>query len=33
MDVVSDALEYGRWLRCLTIMNDFTEGSVGLVIE
>ena len=33
MDFVSDALEYGRRLRCLTIVDDYTKESVELVID
>jgi putative transposase len=33
MDFVSDALEYGRRLKCLTIVDDFTKESVDIVID
>lgn len=33
MDFVSDTLEYGRRLKCLTIVDDFTKESVDIVID
>jgi putative transposase len=33
MDFVSDSLEYGRRLKCLTIVDDFTKESVDIVLD
>jgi putative transposase len=33
MDVLSGALEYGRRLKCLTIVNDFTKEAVDIVVD
>jgi len=33
MDFVSDSLEYGRRLKCLTIVDDFTKESVDIVVD
>jgi putative transposase len=33
MDFVSDALEHGRQLKCLTIVDDFTKESVNIVLD
>ena len=33
MDFVSDALEYGRRIKCLTIVDDFTKESVDIVVD
>ena len=33
MDFVSDALEYGRQLKCLTIVDGFTKEWVDIVID
>ena len=33
IDFVSDALEYGRRLKCLTIVDDFTKEAVDIVID
>jgi putative transposase len=33
MDFVSDALEHGRRLKCLTIVDDFTKESVDIVLD
>jgi putative transposase len=33
MDFVSDALEYGRRLKCLTIVDDFTKESIDIVVD
>ena len=33
MDFVSDALEHGRRLKCLTIVDDFSKESVDIVVE
>ena len=33
MDFVSDALETGRRLKCLTIVDDFTKESVDIVVD
>jgi Integrase core domain len=33
IDFVRDALEYGRRLKCLTIVDDFTRKAVDIVID
>ena len=33
MDFVSDALETGRRLKCLTIVDDFTKETVDIVVD
>ena len=33
MDFVSDALEHGRRLKCLTIVDDFSKESVDIVVD
>jgi putative transposase len=33
MDFVSDSLEHGRRLKCLTIVDDFSKESVDLVVD
>jgi putative transposase len=33
MDFVSDSLEYGRRLKCLTIVDDFTKESIDIVVD
>lgn len=33
MDFVSDALEYGRRIKCLTIVDDFTKESVDILVD
>ena len=33
MDFVSDALETGRRLKCLTIVDDFTKEAVDIVVD
>jgi putative transposase len=33
MDFVSDSLEYGRRIKCLTIVDDFTKESVDIVVD
>lgn len=33
IDFVSDALEYGRRLKCLTIVDDFTKESIDIVVD
>ena len=33
MDFVSDALDYGRRIKCLTIVDDFTKESVDIVVD
>jgi putative transposase len=33
MDFVSDALEHGRRLKCLTIVDDFSKESVDIVLD
>ncbi len=33
MDFVSDCLEHGRRLRCLTIVDDFSRNAVDLVVD
>lgn len=33
MDFVSDALESGRRIKILTIVDDFTKEAVGLVTD
>jgi putative transposase len=33
MDSVSDALEHGRRLKCLTIVDDFTKEAIDIVVD
>lgn len=33
MDFVSDSLEHGRRLKCLTIVDDFTKEAVDIVVD
>lgn len=33
IDFVSDSLEYGRRLKCLTIVDDFTREAVDIVVD
>jgi putative transposase len=33
IDFVSDSLEYGRRLKCLTIVDDFTKEAVDIVVD
>lgn len=33
MDFASDALEYGRRLNCLTIIDDFSKEAVDIVVD
>jgi putative transposase len=33
MDYVSDRLEYGRRLKCPTMVDDFSKGSVDIVVD
>jgi putative transposase len=33
MDFVSDALEHGRRLKCLTIVDDFSKESIDIVVD
>jgi putative transposase len=33
MDFVSDALEHGRRLKCLTIVDDFSKEAVDIVLD
>ncbi len=33
MDFVFDALSTGRWIKCLTVVDDFTKESVGILVE
>ncbi len=33
IDFVSDSLEYGRRLKCLTIVDDFTKESIDIVVD
>jgi putative transposase len=33
MDFVSDALANGRWIKCLTIADDFTHESIDTVVD
>jgi putative transposase len=33
IDFVSDALEHGRRLKCLTIVDDFTKESIDIVVD
>ena len=33
IDFVSDALEHGRRLKCLTIVDDFTRESIDIVVD
>jgi putative transposase len=33
IDFVSDALEHGRRLKCLTIVDDFTKEAVDIVVD
>jgi len=33
LDFVSDSLEYGRRLKCLTIVDDFTKEAVDIVVD
>ncbi len=33
MDFVFDALSTGRRIKCLTVVDDFTKESVGILVE
>jgi putative transposase len=33
MDFVMDALSSGRWLKCLTIVDDFSKEAVDIVVD
>ncbi len=33
IDFVSDKLDYGRRLKCLTIVDDFTKEAVDIVVD
>jgi len=33
MDFLSDALEYGRRLKCLTIVDDYSKEAANIVVD
>jgi putative transposase len=33
MDFVSDSLEYGRRLKCLTIVDDYTKEAIDIPVD
>ena len=33
IDFVSDSLEHGRRLKCLTIVDDYTKGAIDILVD